>query len=92
MALYHSQTWRHVIIVGWEEAAELSSFYIKRIKFPFKIYLFLRLFSINTNNYLCALSYDVASGSEITPCNKIDQPLVVYIFFYKLYNENETLK
>ena len=25
-------------------------------------------------------SYDVASGSEITPCNKIDKPLVVYRF------------
>ena len=24
------------------------------------------------------LSYDAASGSEITPCNKIDKPLVVY--------------
>ena len=24
------------------------------------------------------LSYDVASGSELTPCNKIDKPLVVY--------------
>ena len=24
------------------------------------------------------LSYDVASGSEITPCIKIDKPLVVY--------------
>ena len=24
--------------------------------------------------------YDVASGSEITPCNKIDKPLVVYRF------------
>ena len=24
------------------------------------------------------LSYDVAPGSEITPCNKIDKPLVVY--------------
>ena len=24
------------------------------------------------------LSYDIASGSEITPCNKIDKPLVVY--------------
>ena len=31
--------------------------------------------SINNN-----LSYDVASGSEITPCNKIDKPLVVYKF------------
>ena len=26
------------------------------------------------------LSYDVAFGSEITPCNKIDKPLVVYRF------------
>ena len=26
------------------------------------------------------LSYNVASGSEITPCNKIDKPLVVYRF------------
>ena len=26
------------------------------------------------------LSYDVASGSEIPPCNKIDKPLVVYRF------------
>ena len=26
------------------------------------------------------LSYDVASGSEITPCNKIGKPLVVYRF------------
>ena len=27
---------------------------------------------------LWLLSYDVASGSEITLCNKIDKPLVVY--------------
>ena len=26
------------------------------------------------------LSYDVASGSEITPCNKICKPLMVYRF------------
>ena len=25
-------------------------------------------------------NYDVASGSEITPCNKIDKPLEVYRF------------
>ena len=29
---------------------------------------------------LIILSYDVASGSGITPCNKIDKPLVVYRF------------
>ena len=26
------------------------------------------------------LSHDIASGIEITPCNKIDKPLVVYRF------------
>ena len=29
---------------------------------------------------LYCLSYEVASGSEITPCNKINKPLVDYIF------------
>ena len=31
------------------------------------------------------LSYDVTSTSEITPCNKIDKPLVVYRIFGKRY-------
>ena len=26
-------------------------------------------------------SHDVVSGSDITPCNKIDKPLVVYKFW-----------
>ena len=30
--------------------------------------------------FILFLSHDVASGSKITPCNKIDKPLVVYIF------------
>ena len=30
--------------------------------------------------FLNHLSYEVASGSEVTPCNKIDKPLVVYRF------------
>ena len=34
---------------------------------------------VSLDSYL-VLSYDVASGSEITPCNKIDKPLVVYRF------------
>ena len=29
---------------------------------------------------ILTLAYDVASGSEITPCNKIDKSLVVYSF------------
>ena len=32
----------------------------------------------HTHLSLCDLSYDVASGSGITPCNKIAKPLVVY--------------
>ena len=37
------------------------------------------LISISKVQYFC-LSYDVASGSEITSCNKIGKPLVVYRF------------
>ena len=32
------------------------------------------------SNIVYCLSHDVASGSDITPCNKIDKPLVVYRF------------
>ena len=44
----------------------------------------LKIFKMSTMK-LCTsitftLSYDVASGSEITPCDKIDKPLVVYRF------------
>ena len=45
----------------------------------------LLLFAYYFNNLVVAfcivfLSYDFASGKEITPCNKIDKPLVVYRF------------
>ena len=38
------------------------------------------------------LSYDVASGSEITPCNKIDKPLVVYRFTGNVVTSITTLR
>ena len=47
-------------------------------------YLTERQVSMRMRNWLILLvvrfllPYDVASGSEITPCNKIDKPLVVY--------------
>ena len=54
------------------------------------IYNFLRVPDIDSeiftrtlffaNSVKTYLSYDVASGSEITPCNKIDKTLVVYRF------------
>ena len=37
------------------------------------------------------LSYDVAPGSEITPCNKIDKPLVVYRFVGNVMTSITTL-
>ena len=42
--------------------------------------------------YKCILSYDVASGSEITPCNKIDKPLVVYRFTGSVMTSITTLR
>ena len=42
-------------------------------------------------NYL-HLSYDVASGSEITPCNKICKPLVVYRFSGNVMTSIKTLR
>ena len=38
------------------------------------------------------LSYDVASESEITPCNKIDKPLVVYRFTGNVMTSVTTLR
>ena len=38
------------------------------------------------------LSYDVASGSEIMPCNKIDKPLVVYSFRGNVMKSITTLR
>ena len=38
------------------------------------------------------LSYDVASGSEITPCNKINKPLVVYRFTGNIMTSKTTLR
>ena len=46
------------------------------------------LFEVNK----MSLSYDVASGSEITPCNKIDKPLVVYRFMGNLTTSITTLR
>ena len=38
------------------------------------------------------LSYDVASGSEITPCNKIDKAQVVYRFTGNVMTSITTLR
>ena len=41
----------------------------------------------NYNILYMSLSYDVVSGSEIKPCNKIDKPLVVYRFTGKVNDD-----
>ena len=38
------------------------------------------------------LSYDFMSGSEITPCNKIDYPLVIYRFLGNVMTSITTLR
>ena len=43
-------------------------------------------------NVEISLSYDVASGSEITPCNKICKPLVVYQFSGNVMTSITTLR
>ena len=50
--------------------------------------------NVNANWFRCfnALSYDVASGSEIKPCNKIDKPLVVYRFTGNVMTSIATLR
>ena len=42
--------------------------------------------------YYYTLSYDVASGSEITPYNKIYKPLVVYRFLGNVMTSITTLR
>ena len=43
-------------------------------------------------NNVVVLSYDVASESETTPCNKIDRPLVVYKFTGNVMTSITTLR
>ena len=52
---------------------------------------------IGVNNIIDALynahlSYEVASGSEILPCNKIDKPLVVNRFTENVMTSITTLR
>ena len=44
------------------------------------------------NSNYSSLQHDIASGSDITPCNKIDKPLVVYRFSVNLMMAIITLR
>ena len=48
--------------------------------------------AFNPTSLYLDLSYDVASGSEITPCNKICKPLVVYRFSGNVMTSITTLR
>ena len=53
------------------------------------------ILSMHINKRLCIifpLSYDVASGSELTLCNKICKPLVVYRFSGNVMTSITTLR
>ena len=59
---------------------------LKEVSLIFFI-IFIVLYCIVNNKIIvlyCIVLYSVASGSEITPCNKIDKPLVVYRFSAKV--------
>ena len=48
--------------------------------------------AVNLLLFIHCLSYDVASGSGITPCNKICKPLVVYRFLGNVMTSITTLR
>ena len=50
------------------------------------------LYRTSHTRFIPFLSYDVASGSEITPCNKICKPLVVYRFSGNVMTSITTLR
>ena len=55
----------------------------------------LHAFTFYSTRQLCILffsSFCVASGSEITPCNKIDKPLVVNRFTGNVMTSITTLR
>ena len=51
---------------------------------------FTLIYRLDSTEYV--LSFDVASESEITPCNKIDKPLVVYRFTGNVMTSITTLR
>ena len=62
----------------------MNGMYI-RLRYTYHIYL-----KSLVNKH--ALSHNVASGSDITTCNKIDKPLVVYRFSGNVMTSITTLR
>ena len=66
---------------------DLNELRSKIVKGPWKNYPLCLIYSRKS-----ILSYNVASGSVITPCNKIDKPLVVYRFSGMVMTSITTLR
>ena len=66
-----------------------SDFVIHICAFEFAIH---PIFGKERRLFYFILSYDVASGSEITPCNKINKPQVAYRFLGNVMTSITTLR
>ena len=59
-------------------AAGVHGKHLVLIHFLLKDTLLLSFYTGNIQRIKYTLSHDIASGSDITPCNTIDKPLVFY--------------
>ena len=62
---------------------------------PFSFVLYFVQFTDTCDQIYCFKYYfkcDVASGSELTPCNKIDKPLVGYRFLGNVMTSITTIR
>ena len=61
-------------------------------KYLNRLYINTVLFTDIVVRMKITLSYDIASGSEITPCNKINKQLVFYTFTGNVMTSITTLR
>ena len=73
LLLVVSRVCLHFVIVVFPDHTHLQLFYARIVVYRFYC---IALYHSQTRRH--NISYDVVSGSEITPCNKIDRPQVVY--------------
>ena len=76
--LQHS-SWTHYFHLEWKAVWILVNSLILRIVSNYSPWY------RNEVILILHLSHDVASGSEILPCNKIDKPLVVKVAFHLIF-------
>ena len=62
------------------ELLDKSISFFQVIRNLVKCYKQFQIWCFIKGYFLIILSHDIASWDEITPCNKIDKPLVLYRF------------